>query len=53
MISDRCILSDALATAFSAMGIDGIKQFIEQSKISIKAIVIVQDQEGQQVHTFE
>jgi len=53
VISDRCILSDALATAFSAMGIDGIKQFIEQSKISIKAIVIVQDQEGQQVHTFE
>ena len=53
VISNKCALSDALATAFFAMGIDKIKQFIERSKIFIKVIVIVQAKEGQQVYTFE
>jgi len=53
VVSESCAFSDALATAFFVMGLDKTKQFIENSTVSIKAIVIVSEEDGQQVYTFE
>jgi len=53
VISKNCTTTDSLATAFSVMGLAGIKKFMASNITTMRIFAVIADDQGERVYAFE
>jgi len=53
VVSQNCTTADGLATGFFILGIEGVKEFLNQQRSTMKIYVISEKEEGIAIHVFQ
>ena len=53
IISKNCTTTDSLATAFSILGLEGVKKFLSENPSTMRVFLVVSVGEDKQIYVFK